>query len=628
MSFWPKQGEAWAIKINAHREGWNGRICRDPCNWACDAKQEFREDYCNAGIDRCFHLFLFDEKTPYIDIEDKGGGWLFADHPDAFNDQLLLFYIHRASEPHGVSPGAPSVLAGYYVVDRVEEVPAGYRRLWRVHPKAGQFGALHELGVAAPRYRHLPQPYLRHVDPGALQTVARDLDEARHRVPSGSAMALSAQRFVQHVETWAARAWDNNKDRQPLVEVNPRNTQATIVYSSATPIEDGERRDGRFNTPFGGLPPRPQPLPSGPDDPPAASRTRFATIVTRSASSAPEPDEVFTPARIIDAGPPQRLPSPMIDDSHFRHLQTSRGTELAQALWLGSLQSNALVLLQGPPGTGKSHLATELVEPSRRSVVSVGSTWRGREELLGYVEPLNGRFLPTTFTRFLAQAEVAWRAGDDGPWLVVFEEFNLSPPEYWLSDILVRSQYPEDDESLRTIELGGSCPPDWHRPDCAVLLAPSVRFVATLNNDHTTRSLSPRVLDRASLVTVTLDVEDLFRRAGVAAAPDQLEAIKDLVDRLRACDVTISMRAALSIRHGLALGVSRGLGPWGVIDFVLATQVLSKVRLYAGDANALRMVGGLTDIWCERHGGRLPLCVSRAEMWRETLHAGKDVLQA
>ena len=38
---------------------------------------------------------------------------------------------------------------------------------------------------------------------------------------------------------------------------------------------------------------------------------------------------------------------------------------------------------------------------------------------------------------------------------------------------------------------------------CSVVLVPNLRFAAKLNNDHTVKPLSPRVLDRAALIEVT-----------------------------------------------------------------------------------------------------------------------------
>jgi len=120
-----------------------------------------------------------------------------------------------------------------------------------------------------------------------------------------------------------------------------------------------------------------------------------------------------------------------------------------------SLTKNILILT-GNPGVGKSSLAIDLIDDQERKlIVPVGSTWRGREDLLGYVNPISNEFEPTDFTRFLCKAETAWRKNDKRTFMIIFEEFNLSQPEYWFADILVRSQYSDEQEKLRMIELGG-----------------------------------------------------------------------------------------------------------------------------------------------------------------------------
>ena len=77
------------------------------------------------------------------------------------------------------------------------------------------------------------------------------------------------------------------------------------------------------------------------------------------------------------------------------------------------------------------------------------------------------------------------------PYLILLDEANLSPLEYYWSDFMTLA----DNDNLRemTIDLGN---------DIKLNVPETLRFVATINNDHTTESLSPRVIDRSWIITL------------------------------------------------------------------------------------------------------------------------------
>lgn len=138
----------------------------------------------------------------------------------------------------------------------------------------------------------------------------------------------------------------------------------------------------------------------------------------------------------VEALPVHAVPEP----TGRQILEAQFGTHLVDALSVAFI-TKSLVILTGAPGAGKSWIASRLLDDNARDrtvIVPVASTWRGREDLLGYVNPINGSFEATEFTHFLCGAQDAWEAGDRRARLVIFEEFNLSQPEHWLSDLLVR----------------------------------------------------------------------------------------------------------------------------------------------------------------------------------------------
>src|SRR5690606_1696570 len=258
-----------------------------------------------------------------------------------------------------------------------------------------------------------------------------------------------------------------------------------------------------------------------------------------------------TPAAPAQAPAPAPAPPPpvqrpeLVEPACRERIREEYGRDVLTSLQLGSL-AKPLLVIRGNPGVGKSHLALRLLDDPQRQrtlVVPVSATWRGPEDLLGYVNPVDHRFEATPFTRFLVNAEAAWRKGDRRARIVVFEEFNLSQPEHWFADLLALTQFQEESDRV------------WHAPaklrdmpnKQEVFLSPALFFVGTVNTDHTTRPLSPRVLDRAAVIHVELDPRKALARACLELEEAQLAAILDLDDALRGRGVSFSMRSAMAL---------------------------------------------------------------------------------
>lgn len=311
-------------------------------------------------------------------------------------------------------------------------------------------------------------------------------------------------------------------------------------------------------------------------------------------------------------------------------LEDQFGSQLVDALSVAFI-TKSLVILTGAPGAGKSWIASRLLDDNARDrtvIVPVASTWRGREDLLGYVNPINGSFEATEFTHFLCGAQDAWEAGDRRARLVIFEEFNLSQPEHWLSDLLVRLEYDADQLADRTVRLGGKEIAGRPGRACSVVLVPSLRFAATLNNDHTVKPLSPRVLDRAALIEVTSSGRAALSRAGVELGDDVEDVIDDLNDLLEPRGAAFSVRSARSLQRAMEAGSTNGMGLARALDLVLAQEVLSRVRLLAGDPRDEQLLSRL-QAWTQRPGcAELAGCAARVADWADLLSAGRDVFQA
>ena len=104
--------------------------------------------------------------------------------------------------------------------------------------------------------------------------------------------------------------------------------------------------------------------------------------------------------------------------------------------FIAGLAASPLSILQGMSGTGKTSLPKIFCEAvmGEICVVPVESSWRDRNELLGYYNDFSKKFTAKEFTCDL------YRAGceryEDTIYFIVLDEMNLSRVEYYFADFL------------------------------------------------------------------------------------------------------------------------------------------------------------------------------------------------
>jgi len=229
--------------------------------------------------------------------------------------------------------------------------------------------------------------------------------------------------------------------------------------------------------------------------------------------------------------------------------------------FLTLIQSNDLIVLAGDSGSGKTNLVQSFASAvgGVSKIIPVKPNWTSSEDLLGYYNPLEKKYISTPFLEALIEA----KHNPTVPYFICLDEMNLARVEYYFADFLSklegRGEQPEiylysDDESahvlseLRNVieiikgaqnkykkgnivdfvkllqdeEINNELKrafgfsdkdslikyhSDIRRMLSGVISTPSsltfppnVRIIGAINIDETTHYLSPKILDRAHVM--------------------------------------------------------------------------------------------------------------------------------
>jgi AAA domain (dynein-related subfamily) len=126
--------------------------------------------------------------------------------------------------------------------------------------------------------------------------------------------------------------------------------------------------------------------------------------------------------------------------------------------YLTLIRSNDLIILAGDSGSGKTNLIKKFASAvgGVSKIIPVKPNWTSSEDLLGYYNPLEKKFLATPFLDALLEAS----RNPDVPYFICLDEMNLARVEYYFADFLskleTRELIPEiqlysDDESAHIL---------------------------------------------------------------------------------------------------------------------------------------------------------------------------------
>ena len=272
------------------------------------------------------------------------------------------------------------------------------------------------------------------------------------------------------------------------------------------------------------------------------------------------------------------------------------------------LTQGYIVTLAGMPGTGKTSLANKLVEvlgldQNRFTEVAVERGWTSYKDFVGYHNPLTDTLVqanPEVCGALMALDKEFADNKDESkvaPYYILLDEANLSPIEHYWAPFLSACDKLGDKNKDIQLNLGG---------EKQLTLPKYLRFIATVNFDHTTEELSPRFLDRSWVISLDADcstqrsksdsseveikapfsVEDFEKVFGVDAY-DKVVDWKNYISDDEYLKKKISKRSGNMIQNYVNTATFLGMDEVVAVDYAIFQKVLPALNGYSDELRDL-----------------------------------------
>jgi hypothetical protein len=178
------------------------------------------------------------------------------------------------------------------------------------------------------------------------------------------------------------------------------------------------------------------------------------------------------------------------------------------ATFVAGLGSSKLSILQGMSGTGKTSLPKIFAEAifANCEIIEVESSWKDKNELLGYYNEFSMKYTPKKFTLALYKAAL----NQEIMTFILLDEMNLSRIEYYFSDFLSLMEHEENYREIKLINIKLNRKEEDQDIDYLALehgntlkVPANVWFIGTANRDESTFVISDKVYDRAHTMNFT-----------------------------------------------------------------------------------------------------------------------------
>ena len=266
-----------------------------------------------------------------------------------------------------------------------------------------------------------------------------------------------------------------------------------------------------------------------------------------------------------------------------------------------SIAQNFLTIFSGEPGTGKTSMCNIVAdtlgllnygeEINRFVSVSVERGWSSKRDFIGYYNPLTRKYDKSNSKIYDALRMLNIERKDSKyPFLIMLDEANLSPIEYYWADFMRLTDRTSKNDDY--INVG---------TEQELYIPETLRFVATINTDQTTEALSPRLIDRSCIIKLP-NVElkefdshispeiitwDNFKKTFLKTAelnPITQKAIKEIYKLFSDFGMSISPRIQKNIKKYIMTAQeimedeTNTLAREKALDFAIVQKLLPKIN--------------------------------------------------
>lgn len=173
--------------------------------------------------------------------------------------------------------------------------------------------------------------------------------------------------------------------------------------------------------------------------------------------------------------------------------------------FIAGFASSRLMILEGLSGTGKSSLPREFADfmGSKTIEVPVQSSWKDRNDLLGFYNDFKKQYKETEFLKALYTAT----HDPNNIYVIVLDEMNLSRIEYYFADLLSVLEKPNvEDWKIELISDYASISQNkeaWPQliHEGKLQIGDNTWFVGTANKDDSTFIITDKVYDRSVVLS-------------------------------------------------------------------------------------------------------------------------------